>query len=338
MKSAVIASALVGVALAAPQGVTDKISPDGGIPSGCSAAFDGNFEITVAQVTYQKRDIQKRAECGANGVLVLSLKDESLYDSKDRTGYIASNSQFQFDGPPQAGAVYTSGFSLCEDNLLSLGQNKTFYRCLSGDFYNLYNENWAPQCEAVNILAIPCGSENSATQLGDGQVVGTTVVQTTIITALPDGQPQVITTSVPVPVTSYYPTSAPVSQISDGQIQVPPPQTATSVATASVTTYPTVVPTETGTVSLPTESAPVSSGASSAAPTSSSPATASSASASPSVTKSASVSSSAVVSSSAAGTSSTAAATTSAPASSGASAVTGSISALIVAVVAFACL
>ncbi|PSE20182.1 hypothetical protein C7G68_19115, partial [Acinetobacter baumannii] len=194
--------------------------------------------MTVAQVTYAKRDldVQKRAECGANGVLVLSLSDDSIYDSQDRTGYIASNFQFQFDGPPQAGAIYTSGFSVCEDNLLALGSNKTFYRCLSGDFYNLYNEDWAEQCEAVSIIAIPCGSDESASQIGDGQVVGTTVVQTTIVTALTDGQPQVITTTVAVPVTSYYPTSAPVSQISDGQIQVPPPQTATSVATASIST------------------------------------------------------------------------------------------------------
>lgn len=192
---------------------------------------------------------------------------------------------------------------------MALGTNKTFYRCLSGDFYNLYNENWAPQCEAVSIIAIPCGSGDTATQLGDGQVIGTTVVQTTIVTALPDGQPQVITTSVPVPVTSYYPTSAPVSQISDGQIQVPPPQTATSVATASVSTYaPT---TETGSASLPTETAPETSTGSSA-----------------SVTKTA-------VSSSAAASSSSAA-TTSAPASSGSSRTMASVSALIVAVVALA--
>lgn len=65
MKSAVVAAAFIGAAMAAPQGVTDKIAPEGGIPAGCSASYDGKFEITVAQVTYQKRDLQVsiRAPC-----------------------------------------------------------------------------------------------------------------------------------------------------------------------------------------------------------------------------------------------------------------------------------
>ncbi|KAI1856915.1 hypothetical protein JX265_000733 [Neoarthrinium moseri] len=320
MKAVCVASTLLGLALAAPQGVTDKIPPEGATPEGCKTSLDGKFEITVAQVSYQKRDIQPRAECGSNGVLVMSLKDGQTYDSLDRTGYIASNYQFQFDGPPQAGALYTSGFSVCEDNLLALGSNKTFYRCLSGDFYNLYNAHWAEQCEPVSIIALPCGSSDTAGQIGDGQVVGTTVVQTTIVTALPDGQPQVITTAVPVPVTSFYPTSAPVSQISDGQIQVPPPQTATSVATASApVTTAAPAPSETGSVSLPTGTAVPSSTV-----------------ASPSVT--ASVPSSAGGSSSSASASSPAA-TVSAPASSGSSRTTAaSLGALVVALFAFACL
>lgn len=318
MKSAAVAFALVGAAFA--QGVTDKIAPEGGIPDGCSGSFDGNFEITVAQVTYAKRDqrdLSKRAECGANGVLVLSLSDESIYDSQERTGYIASNFQFQFDGPPQAGAIYTSGFSVCEDNLLALGSNKTFYRCLSGDFYNLYNEDWAEQCEAVSIIAIPCGSDDTATQLGDGQVIGTTVVATTIVTALTDGQPQVITTSVAVPVTSYYPTSAPVSQISDGQIQVPPPQTPTSVATASVST-----PIETGTAPIETGTATGSASV---------PAGTGSGSASASASKTSAAGTTATAGTSTAATS----AATSAPASSGSSrTTTASLGGLVIALFA----
>ncbi|KAI0174892.1 covalently-linked cell wall protein [Pestalotiopsis sp. NC0098] len=325
MKYAAVALAFVGAAYA--QGVTDKIAPEGGIPDGCSGSFDGNFEITVAQVSYSKRDLPQRAECGANGVLVLSLSDDSIYDSQQRTGYIASNSQFQFDGPPQAGAIYTSGFSVCEDNLLALGQNKTFYRCLSGDFYNLYNEDWAEQCEPVSIIAIPCGSDDSVSQGGDGQVVGTTVVQTTIVTALTDGQPQVITTEVSVPVTSYFPTSAPVSQISDGQIQVPPPQTATSVATASVSS-----PVETGTA--PAETGSATGSASVPAATGSSASASASASGSASATASHTsgvVTSATAGSSTAAGTS----AATSAPASSGSSrTTTASLGALVVAVFA----
>lgn len=44
-----------GVALA--QGVTSAISPAASAPAGCSASYDGSFEITVAKVEgAQKRD------------------------------------------------------------------------------------------------------------------------------------------------------------------------------------------------------------------------------------------------------------------------------------------
>lgn len=89
--------------------------------------------------------------CSGPDVLTITLADGVLKDSKGRTGYIAANYQFQFDGPPQAGAIYTSGWSVCGNGSLALGGQTTFYQCLSGDFYNLYNENWAPQCNAVTI-------------------------------------------------------------------------------------------------------------------------------------------------------------------------------------------
>ncbi|XXG96240.1 hypothetical protein Hte_002521 [Hypoxylon texense] len=284
-------SALTGIAIAAPQGVTDKLTPTGAAPAGCTGTFDGKFEITVAEVT-EKRSVsqpEKRAECGSEGVLVLSLKDGTTLDAKDRTGYIASNYQFQFDAPAQAGALFTSGFSVCENNILALGDSTTFYRCLSGTFYNLYDRNWAPQCEPVSIIAVPCGSDTPAAQIPDGQIVGTTVVQTTIVTALPDGQPQVVTTTVGVPIcqigdgqvqqgttpcasVTAIPTSTyvPVSEYTDGQIQVTPPGSApappatTTAASSSVPSPPAP--------SSPATSAPVTSAP---APSSSSPVTSS---------------------------------------------------------------
>ena len=57
--------------------------------------------------------------------------------------YIAANYQFQFDNPPQAGAIYTTGFSLCANNTLALGGSAIWYQCLSGSFYNLYDRDWA---------------------------------------------------------------------------------------------------------------------------------------------------------------------------------------------------
>lgn len=94
------------------------------------------------------------AACQSSDTLVMTLNDGVLKDNKGRTGYIAANYQFQFDDPPQAGAIYTSGFSLCSNGTLALGGSTTFYQCRSGSFYNLYNENWAPQCEPANINAL----------------------------------------------------------------------------------------------------------------------------------------------------------------------------------------
>ncbi|KAI0878646.1 hypothetical protein GGS24DRAFT_442547 [Hypoxylon argillaceum] len=330
--SLALVSALMGLAMAMPQGVTESLTPTGAAPAGCTGTFDGKFEISVAKVTKEKRSLpEKRAECGSEGILVVSLQDGSTHDAQGRTGYIASNYQFQFDGPPQAGALYTSGFSLCEDNLLALGSSKTFYQCLSGSFYNLYDRTWAAQCEPVSIIAVPCGSTDSAGQSPDGQVIGTTVVQTTIVTALPDGQPQVVTTSLPVPIYSTY---VPVSEYTDGQIQVTP----TGSAPASTATATAAPPPETTPVSSAPTSAPTSAPAP-PAPTSSAPASVSSSSSAavtPSTTSAPVSSSSAPASSS----SSAPPATTSAPGTSGSSHVAaGSMGALVVGMlVAFLCL
>lgn len=89
--------------------------------------------------------------CASNGTLTLTLDNGVLKDGQGRTGYIASNYQFQFDNPPQAGAIYTSGFSVCSNGSLALGGSAVWYQCLSGQFYNLYDRYWAPQCHAVLI-------------------------------------------------------------------------------------------------------------------------------------------------------------------------------------------
>ncbi|KAF8540930.1 hypothetical protein BDD12DRAFT_733432, partial [Trichophaea hybrida] len=62
-----------------------------------------------------------------------TLSNGVLKDNLGRTGYIADNRQFQFDGPPQSGAIYTSGFSACEDGTLALGGSNKFYACGSSD-------------------------------------------------------------------------------------------------------------------------------------------------------------------------------------------------------------
>ena len=92
--------------------------------------------------------------CAKSGAFSITLEDGILKDQQGRTGYIAANYQFQFDGPPQAGAIITAGFSVCANGSLALGGSSVFYQCLSGNFYNLYDRYWAAQCSPVTIDTI----------------------------------------------------------------------------------------------------------------------------------------------------------------------------------------
>lgn len=115
----------------------------------------------------------------------MTLADGILMDSQGRTGYIAANSQFQFDAPPQTGAIYTAGWSVCADGHLTLGDDDVFYSCLSGNFYNLYDENVldAEQCNPVYIMAIG-SSGGAAGAQPDGQPTGSAVAP---VSVQPDG-------------------------------------------------------------------------------------------------------------------------------------------------------
>ncbi|KAF2017374.1 hypothetical protein BU24DRAFT_344510 [Aaosphaeria arxii CBS 175.79] len=206
-----------------PQAVTSAIAPEAPAPSGCSESHDGKFQISVVNVTSSaKRDVEKRQQAG---ILTLTLANGILTDQADRTGYIASNYQFQFDAPPQAGAIYTSGFSLCSNNSLALGGSSIFYQCWSGSFHNLYDRKWAEHCVPIYLVALTGGGGGSPvpTQISDGQPQVPTNVP---VSQISDGQPQAPTGYPPVSQISdgqpQVPTGAPViSQISDGQPQVP---------------------------------------------------------------------------------------------------------------------
>jgi hypothetical protein len=169
---------------------------------------------------------QRQSTCGKSGYLTLTLAGGQLKDAVGRTGYIAANFQFQFDAPPQTGAIYTGGFSVGSNGSLALGGSAVFYQCLSGSFYNLYDRSWAAQCSPILIVIVPCGSSGAATQASDGQPQGTTVLP---VTQISDGQPQG-TSAVPVPVSEFTDgqpqvitvlPKPPVTQISDGQVQAP---------------------------------------------------------------------------------------------------------------------
>jgi hypothetical protein len=229
-----VAFAAAVVASPVAQGVTEDIKPDSSAPSGCSASYNGDFQIQVVNVTSSetKRSLTKRQQDDAM-TLEITLKDGVLTDSKDRTGYIAANHQFQFDGPAQTGAIYTAGWSACSNGSLALGGTTVFHQCLSGDFYNLYDESTGPQCNTVHINIVGAGSSTStasasgaASQLPDGQPQETPVVSAPV-SQIPDGQIQASTSGAPVSqipdgqiqASTAAATGAPVSQIPDGQIQ-----------------------------------------------------------------------------------------------------------------------
>jgi hypothetical protein len=123
---------------------------------------------------------------------------------------VASNFQFQFDEPPQSGAIYTAGFSVCSNGSLAFGPSAVFWKCRSGTFWNLYDRWFAEQCEPAQIIMLPC--DDDLTPPGAQEtVVGTEVITTTIIMPLSDGQPQVLTTT----------TAILICQIDDGSFLPP---------------------------------------------------------------------------------------------------------------------
>ena len=211
--------------------------------------------------------------------LEITLKDGVLTDSQDRTGYIAANHQFQFDGPAQTGAIYTAGWSACANGSLALGGEATFHQCLSGDFYNLYDESTGEQCNEVTIQIVGGGSgstpsQGAASQLPDGQPQETPAAP---VSQIPDGQIQASTSGAPVSqipdgqiqASTAAATGAPVSKIPDGQIQA---STAPASSAAAVSQIPDgqiqAAPTQSAVAQIPDGQiqAPYSNGTAAAAP------------------------------------------------------------------------
>lgn len=221
-----VALAALAAANPVPQGVTENITPSTSAPAGCSPDYPGTFQIQVVNVTTPA--MVKRQQQGGSGTLILTLQGGVLKDAQGRTGYIADNRQFQFDGPAQTGAIYTAGWSVCQNGTLAIGSDVVFQQCLSGTFYNLYDENDAAQCSPVYIEAINGGGSAAQVQ-PDGQPTAQPVSQIAdgqlqAVSQIADGQIQAPTGS---PVTQIgdgqiqAPTGSPVTQIGDGQIQAP---------------------------------------------------------------------------------------------------------------------
>ncbi|KAL8778292.1 MAG: hypothetical protein Q9213_007479 [Squamulea squamosa] len=148
-------------------------------PPGCRSDFDGTFVIKPTLVNAAeaspgakmvKRQQNVRTICGSTPIV--TLQGGILKDQAGRTGNVVANSQFQFDEPLQKDALYTSGFSVCQNNTLAYPGSAIFYQCLSGDpsnpqdrsklFNNLYTKPQGPtsgeadQCDQIYIEVIGC--------------------------------------------------------------------------------------------------------------------------------------------------------------------------------------
>jgi hypothetical protein len=235
------------VASALPQGAPVGIAPSSPAPDGCSENYDGKFLLSVRAPGTPSNGAQ--GDCSREGSLVVSLADGVLTDAQGRIGSIVANYQFQFDGPPpQTGAIYTGGFSVCNNGSLAIGGSAEFFQCLSGSFYNLYDRHWAEQCSGVELLVVPCSSGGS-TGGGSNNGGGSGGVTTTLISQLPDGQPAAVPTYISQIGDGQIqaPQQPPViSQITDGQIQVPtetpPPPPVISQITDGQVQAPTETP------------------------------------------------------------------------------------------------
>jgi len=268
MKFSTAASvAAVAITGASAQGVSGVLTPSESAPAGCSPQGDGQYQITVVKPSVAaKRDLEKRQTCDpAGNSLIISLNNGVLTDSKGRIGAIVANRQFQFDGPPaQTGSIYTGGFSICGNSSIAIGGTTEFYQCLSGEFYNLYDQSTGEQCSPVRLNTLKCdkagaapvsGTQSTpASQATDGQPQATSA--TSVVSQQPDGQP----TAAPATV---------ISQISDGQIQGPtnPAPTAPAPTVPVVSQIsdgqPQATAATNGTIATATPTAPIVTGAAS---------------------------------------------------------------------------
>jgi len=136
---------------------------DGQPQAGASVSqiSDGQPQTGVSQISDGQpqagASTSSSGTCAA-GFLTLTLTNGQLVDSDGRFGYIASNTQFQFDNPVQAGGFGQNAWTLCSNNSLANQGSTAFWRCDSGaGFFNLYDTNYNPgACEQIALVIEPC--------------------------------------------------------------------------------------------------------------------------------------------------------------------------------------
>lgn len=173
--------------------------------------------------------------CGSTPIV--TLQGGVLKDQNGRTGEIVANSQLQFDEPLQSGALFTSGFSICGNGSLAVGGSTVFYQCLSGSFYNLYQQSQGKQCNEVYINTIPCEANGSNPADTSSSSVPTAMTMT-----MGPGPATQAPSSAPTPAT-------PATPITPTTSAAPYPVTGNSTAPGATGSGTGVIPTTSATTS-----------------------------------------------------------------------------------------
>lgn len=208
--------------------------------------------------------LQRVVACGGTGTLVLTLANGILTDAINRTGYIASNRQFQFDAPPQAGAIYTSGWTVCANSSLALGGSAIFYQCLSGTFYNLYDQSTGAQCSQVYIQTVGCVG-GGASSSGASSSISSSSVVTSATTSVSGATSSSSTSSSSVATVTYYP-APPVTTATVATVFTNGTTSATSATSSKISSASSATSSATAVVKQSTDGQPQATTTASAGP------------------------------------------------------------------------
>lgn len=139
---------------ASEQGDTDSDAELSAVGEVESSETTGLQEETDSDIDLESQWVYPVA-CSHQGTLKVKLTNGILKDSDDKIGSIVGSRQFQFDGPvPQYGTLYAAGWLVTQNWKLTLGSKSTFYRCESGEYYNLYDAPIGDQCVPVTLYVV----------------------------------------------------------------------------------------------------------------------------------------------------------------------------------------
>jgi len=250
MRSSDILAPLFFVASTLAQGPPEGIAPSSQPPAGCEPNSNGNFTIGTLKLANSKVQKRESAVEAADGALVCNLNKGILRDRDGRTGSVVSNRQFQFDGPPQAGAIYTGGFSICNNGSLAIGGSTRWWQCSSGGFYNLYDEWIGAQCEEIRIqvamsgppaaAVVPSKSVNTATSSAAAVSTEVASVQSSLATI--SGAVSTVSKSAIGPSASFTASSGNMSSTT-GPTRLAGPSSFSTGLSATGTARPSTSPT-----------------------------------------------------------------------------------------------